>query len=162
MPGKGIQLLKPVRPDAAEWNRKSVLYKGSCCRGGGKSLQGETRGRAREKSLTDTLPSSSINPFSCSHCWSSSLCPGKRRHFQNYKIQAFPHLRLQKAIFTGKIKDNADYRIKLSESNVVKERGWGEQKRRQSSKFYSVFWTGYITTMSCELIFSIKKICLQF
>lgn len=61
--GKSLELQKPVR-FSEEWNRKSALYKGSCCRSAeaeGNPFKGKP-GQSQKKSLTDSQPRPVLTP----------------------------------------------------------------------------------------------------
>lgn len=99
LPGKNLELLKPVRV-GEEWNRKSALYIGSCCTDA-EAEENPLKGKPEtepEKKFNWHPAKSSVNPFHGAQYRNCSLHHRKRKPFHGYKIKTFSCFSFQKDI----------------------------------------------------------------
>ena len=98
VPGKSLELLKPVR-FGKEWNRKSALYIRSCCRDA-KAEENPFKGKPGtepEKKFNWHPAKSSINPFHDTHT-ETALSIIENLNPSTAKIKTFSHFSFQKDI----------------------------------------------------------------
>lgn len=102
---------------------ESLLFiKGLAARGGGKSLQGETRGRAREKKFNRGGQVPALTPsvafIALTVLFSLSWEKKNPKHFPEHKVQTVFDFHFQQKVCAGKIYKTIHIaeRTKLSES----------------------------------------------